>query len=206
MARSDELFDVEEEENAGDDGAPAQDAVSLLSADHAEVKQMFETYRQLVDENADDEQRGELARKICSMLTVHAEIEEDIFYPAMRENVDDDLTLDEAEVEHASAKELIEQIDGMDPGDALYDAKVIVLGEYVDHHAQEEENELFPQAEKSGLDLDELGADLASRKRELMATLPGVPLYTSLGFEALERVDVQTTGVPLPCVRMRRGI
>jgi len=171
MARSDELFDVEEDENAGDDDAPAQDAVSLLSADHAEVKQMFESYRQLVDENADDEQRGELARKICSMLTVHAEIEEEIFYPAMRDSVDDELTLDEAEVEHASAKELIEQLEGMDPGDALYDAKVIVLGEYVDHHVQEEENEIFPQAEKSGIDLDELGADLAERKRELMAEL-----------------------------------
>ena len=171
MARSDELFDVDAEENASDDDAPAQDAVSLLSADHAEVKQMFETYRQLVDENADDEQRGELARKICSMLTVHAEIEEEIFYPAMRDNVDDELTVDEAEVEHASAKELIEQLEGMDPGDALYDAKVIVLGEYVDHHVQEEENELFPQAEKAGIDLDELGAELASRKRELMATL-----------------------------------
>jgi len=170
MARSDESFDVEEEETSDDD-APAQDAVSLLSADHAEVKQMFETYRQLVDENADDEQRGELARKICSMLTVHAEIEEEIFYPAMRDNVDDELTVDEAEVEHASAKELIEQLEGMDPGDALYDAKVIVLGEYVDHHVQEEENELFPQAEKAGIDLDELGAELASRKRELMATL-----------------------------------
>jgi len=171
MARSDELFDVEEDENAGADDVPAQDAVSLLSADHAEVKQMFETYRQLVDENADDEQRGELARKICSMLTVHAEIEEEIFYPAMRDSVDDELTLDEAEVEHASARELIEQLEGMDPGDALYDAKVIVLGEYVEHHVQEEENELFPQAEKSGLDLDDLGAELASRKRELMSTL-----------------------------------
>ena len=171
MARSDELFDVEEDENAGDDDAPAQDAVSLLSADHAEVKQMFESYRQLVDENADDEQRGELARKICSMLTVHAEIEEEIFYPAMRDSVDDELTLDEAEVEHAAARELIEQLEGMDPGDALYDAKVIVLGEYVDHHVQEEENEIFPQAEKSGIDLDELGADLAERKRELMAEL-----------------------------------
>jgi len=171
MAQSDELFDVEKDENAGDEDAPAQDAVSLLSADHAEVKQMFETYRQLVDENADDEQRGELARKICSMLTVHAEIEEEIFYPAMRDSVDDELTLDEAEVEHASAKELIEQLEGMDPDDALYDAKVIVLGEYVDHHVQEEENEIFPQAEKSGIDLDDLGAELASRKRELMSTL-----------------------------------
>jgi len=171
MSRPDELFDVDEEENSGDDESTAQDAVSLLTADHAEVKQMFETYRQLVDENADDEQRGELARNICGMLTVHAEIEEEIFYPAMRENIDDELTLDEAEVEHAAAKELIEQIEAMDPGDALYDAKVIVLGEYVDHHVQEEENELFPLAEKSGLDLDDLGAELASRKRELMSTL-----------------------------------
>ena len=171
MASSDELFDVDEEESAGDDDAPAADAVSLLSADHAEVKQMFETYRQLVDENADDDQRAELARRICSMLTVHAELEEEIFYPAMRENVDDELTLDEAEVEHASARELIEQIEAMDPGDALYDAKVIVLGEYVEHHVQEEENELFPQAEKAGIDLDDLGAELAGRKRELMSTL-----------------------------------
>ena len=171
MARSDESFDIEEEDNANDDEAPAQDAVSLLSADHAEVKQMFETYRQLVDENADDEQRGELARRICSMLTVHAEIEEEIFYPAMRENIDDSLVLDEAEVEHEAATDLIKQIEDMDAGDALFDARVIVLGEYVDHHVQEEENELFPLAEKSGVDLDELGAELASRKRELMATL-----------------------------------
>ncbi len=172
MATSSESFGVEEEEDIGaDDEAPAQDAVSLLSSDHAEVAQMFETYRQLVDENADDEQRRELARRICTMLTVHAEIEEEIFYPSMRENVDADLTLDEAEVEHAAARELIEQIEAMDAGDPLYDAKVIVLGEYVDHHVQEEENEIFPQAEKSGVDLDELGGELATRKRELMATL-----------------------------------
>ena len=170
MATADDSFDVQDDDLDEDD-APAQDAVSLLSADHAEVKQMFENYRQLVDENADDEQRGELARQICAMLTVHAEMEEEIFYPAMRENIDDDLALDEAEVEHAAAKDLIEQIEEMDPGDALYDAKVIVLGEYVDHHVQEEENEVFPQAEKSGLDLDDLGAELASRKRELMSTL-----------------------------------
>ncbi len=171
MTRSSELSDVDEEESIGADEAPAQDAVSLLSADHAEVKQMFESYRELADQNADDEQRGELARRICTTLSVHAEVEEEIFYPAMRENIDDDLTLDEAEVEHAAAKDLIGQIEGMDPGDALYDAKVIVLGEYIDHHVQEEESEIFPQAEKSGIDLDELGAELASRKRELMATL-----------------------------------
>src|SRR5664279_2848002 len=108
MATSGESFRLEEEDGVEtDDHAPAQDAVSLLSNDHAEVRQMFETYRQLVDEDADDEQRGELARRICSMLTVHAEIEEEIFYPAMRENIDADLALDEAEVEHAAAKDLI---------------------------------------------------------------------------------------------------
>lgn len=171
MAGSDELFDVDEEDNAGDDDSPAQDAVSLLTADHAEVKQLFETYRRLVEKNADDEQRGELARTICTALTVHAEIEEEIFYPAMRENVDDELVLDEAEVEHESAKQLIAQIDDMDAGEALFDARVLVLGEYVDHHVQEEENELFPQAEKAGIDLDALGAELASRKRELMAAM-----------------------------------
>ena len=163
---SHEDVDVDE-----DDEAVEQDAVSLLTNDHAEVKQMFEEYRQLVEGNASEDRRGELAAQICSALTVHAEIEEDVFYPAMRENIQDELLLDQAEVEHDSARELIEQIEAMDPGDALFDAKVLVLGEYVDHHVQEEENEIFPQAEKSGLDLDELGAELAERKRELMAEL-----------------------------------
>jgi len=174
MARSDDdPFDPQDEdsEESKDDDLVEQDAVSLLSGDHAEVKQMFEEYRQLVEGYAGEDRRGELAGRICSALTVHAEIEEDIFYPAMRDSIDDDLLLDQAEVEHASAKDLIEQIESMDPGDTLFDAKVLVLAEYVEHHVQEEENEIFPQAEKSGLDLDELGADLADRKRELMAEL-----------------------------------
>lgn len=173
MARSTDPFDPQEDDSieADDDEQPEQDAVSLLMADHAEVKQMFEQYRQLVEGGGADDRRSELAAEICSALTVHAEIEEDVFYPAMRENIEDELLLDQAEVEHDSARELIEQIEAMDPGDALYDAKVLVLGEYVDHHVQEEENEIFPQAEKSGLDLDELGAELAERKRELMSEL-----------------------------------
>jgi len=164
-------FDPQEDIDEDEGELDEQDAVSLLSSDHAEVKQMFEEYRQLVEGNASEDRRGELAAQICSALTVHAEIEEDIFYPTMRENIEDELLLDQAEVEHDLARELIEQIEAMDPGDALYDAKVLVLGEYVDHHVQEEENEIFPQAEKSGLDLDELGAELAARKRELMAEL-----------------------------------
>ncbi len=173
MARSSDPFDSQEDDSieADDDEQPEQDAVSLLSADHAEVKQMFEQYRQLVEGSAADDRRGELAAEICSALTVHAEIEEDIFYPAMREAIDDELLLDQAEVEHAAARDLIEQIESMDAGDALFDAKVLVLGEYIDHHVQEEENEIFPQAEKSGIDLAELGAELGERKRELMSEL-----------------------------------
>ena len=174
MASSDDPFDAQDEDidDESEDGEEVeQDAISLLSSDHAEVKQMFEEYRKLVEGNGSDDRRGDLARQICSTLSVHAEIEEDIFYPAMRENIDDELLLDQAEVEHESAKELIEQIEDMDPGDALFDARVLVLGEYVEHHVQEEENEIFPQAETSGVDLDELGAELAERKRELMAAL-----------------------------------
>jgi hemerythrin superfamily protein len=174
MARSSDPFDSQEDDSIeadDDDEQPDQDAVTLLSADHAEVRQMFERYRQLVGGGADDDRRGQLAGEICSALTVHAEIEEDIFYPAMREALDDELLLDQAEVEHAAASELIEQIESMDPGAALYDAKVLVLGEYIDHHVQEEENEIFPQAEKSGIDLDRLGAELGERKRELMSEL-----------------------------------
>ena len=173
MARPDDPFESQDDvsDKSEDDELDEQDAVSLLTSDHAEVKQMFEEYRQLVQDNADDDRRDELAAEICSALTVHAEIEEDIFYPALRERLDDDLALDQAEVEHAIARDLVEQIEAMEPDDALFDARVLVLAEYVEHHVQEEESEIFPQAEKSGIDLDELGAELADRKHELMSEL-----------------------------------
>jgi len=172
MARPDDPFESPEDvsDESEDDELVEEDAVSLLTSDHAEVRQMFEEYRQLLDDNAGDDRRGELAGQICSALTVHAEIEEDVFYPALRERLDE-LLLDQAEVEHASTRDLVEQIESMEPDDALFDAKVLVLAEYVEHHVQEEENEIFPQAEQSGIDLDQLGAELAERKRELMAEL-----------------------------------
>jgi len=102
---------------------------------------------------------------------VHATIEEEIFYPAARDAIDEQDLLDEAEVEHASAKDLIAQIQDMDADEELYDAKVKVLGEYVNHHVQEEENELFPQCKSAGLDLKALGVELASRKQELLTEL-----------------------------------
>jgi len=152
--------------------AAKTDATALLARDHAEVKKLFKQYEKLADAEAEGEERQALAERICAMLTVHATIEEEIFYPAAREaDVEDDL-LDEAEVEHASAKELIAQIQGMEPDDDLYDAKVTVLGEYVEHHVQEEEGEMFPKCRRAKMDLAGLAASLAERKAELIAEQP----------------------------------
>jgi hemerythrin superfamily protein len=148
--------------------AAMSDATALLMRDHAEVKKLFKQYEKLADAEAGGDERQALAEQICAMLTVHATIEEEIFYPAAREaEVESDL-LDEAEVEHASAKELIAQIQGMGPDDELYDAKVTVLGEYIDHHVQEEEGEIFPKCRKAGMDLADLAQQLSERKAELM--------------------------------------
>ena len=99
---------------------------------------------------------------------MHAQIEEEIFYPAAREATEDNDLLDGATVEHASAKELIAQIMDMTPGDDLFDAKVTVLGEQIKHHVKEEEGELFPEAKKSKMDMEDIGAKLAARKAELI--------------------------------------
>ncbi|MGI8841557.1 MAG: hemerythrin domain-containing protein [Caulobacteraceae bacterium] len=141
------------------------DAIALLKADHKEVKGWFEDYEDLEGDTA----KGALSAKICKALKVHAKIEEEIFYPAARAATDDKPLLDEAQVEHAGAKELIAQIEAMQPGDDLYDAKVKVLGEQVVHHVQEEEGELFPEARAAKMDLAGLGARMAARKKELMA-------------------------------------
>ena len=145
--------------------AKTADAIKLLKDDHKEVKSYFKQYESLED----DTEKQDLANKICLALTVHAQIEEEIYYPATREAIDDDDLLDEAEVEHASAKQLIAEIQAMKAGDRLFDAKVTVLGEYIDHHVEEEESEMFPESRDSDLDLKALGAQLGQRKAELMA-------------------------------------
>ena len=129
------------------------------------MKAWFKEYEGL---EADAEKQA-LADKICLALTVHTQIEEEIYYPATREAIDDDDLLDEAEVEHASAKQLIAEIQAMKAGDRLFDAKVTVLGEYIDHHVEEEEGEMFPESRDSDLDLKALGTRMAARKQELMA-------------------------------------
>ncbi|WP_068087159.1 hemerythrin domain-containing protein [Novosphingobium rosa] len=140
------------------------DAIKLLKADHKEVKTWFKQYEEL-EGNAD---KQALADKICLALIVHTQIEEEIYYPATREAINDDDLLDEAEVEHASAKQLIAEIRSMKAGDHLFDAKVTVLGEYINHHVEEEESEMFPESRDTDLDLKALGEKMAARKAELM--------------------------------------
>ena len=150
------------------------DAITLLTNDHKEVKALFKQYDELVEAASGDDERQALAEQICLMLTVHATIEEELFYPAAREALGDDEDLvDEADVEHASAKELIAQIEGSSPQDDHYDAKVKVLGEYINHHVREEEGEMFPKLKRTELDTATLGADLATRKEQLTAELSG---------------------------------
>jgi hemerythrin superfamily protein len=149
-----------------------QDAIAILSADHKNVKAMFKQYEDL-KEDGDSEEKAALAARICLELTVHAQAEEEIFYPAVREAIEDDDLMDEAEVEHASAKDLIAQLSEADPEDDLFDAKVKVLGEYINHHVEEEEGEMFPKAKKAKVDMAALGAEIESRKEELMAEFEG---------------------------------
>ena len=144
------------------------DATTLLAKDHKDVKALFKRYDRLCKADAGARDRQALAEQICGMLSVHATVEEELFYPAVREaDVDPDL-MDEADVEHASAKDLIAQIRAVGPDEDHYDAKVKVLGEYIDHHATEEETEMFPKARRAKVDLVVLGEQLKARKAELM--------------------------------------
>lgn len=145
----------------------AQEATRLLRADHKLVNELFDKFEST--RSADKKQA--LALEICQELTVHAQIEEEIFYPAIEKVLKDKSLVPEAKVEHETLKYLIAQIQSEQPGSELYDAKVKVLSEYVKHHVKEEQNEIFPKVKESKLDLIELGARLAERKEELKATL-----------------------------------
>ena len=150
----------------------APDAIELLSTDHKEVKTLFKQYDKLVESDGSEDEKQALAEQICQMLTVHATIEEELFYPAAREVLGEDQDLvDEADIEHASAKELIAQIQNSSPEEDHFDARVKVLGEYIDHHVKEEEGQMFPKAKKAGLDAAALGTELSARKEELIAAL-----------------------------------
>jgi hemerythrin superfamily protein len=142
-----------------------KDAIALLKADHVAVGQLFaefETTRSIPKKKA-------LVAEICTALSVHAQIEEEIFYPAVKAALKDKLLVPEATVEHTSFKDLMAQLEGVEPDGEMYDARVKVLSEYVKHHVKEEQAEMFVQAKGTSLDMLALGARMAARKDELLA-------------------------------------
>ncbi len=147
--------------------APQKVALSLLLDDHREVKKLFKAF----EDAKDDTTKESLVKEACMKLTVHTQVEEQLFYPFLRKANPEAFgdMLDEAAVEHGTAKDLIAQLQSMSPGDDLYDAKFTVLGEYIDHHVGEEEDELFPKVVSKKVDLKELGAQMLELKDELMA-------------------------------------
>ena len=152
----------------------AKDACDLLDADHKAVKKMFKEYDELAESRSRSaaQKKKELAQQICHELSVHAQLEEEIFYPALREAIKEKDLIAEASVEHQTAKDLIAQIQAMGEPDEMFDAKVKVLGEYIDHHVKEERNEMFPKARAARkLDLVAMRDEIEARKDELMAEL-----------------------------------
>jgi hypothetical protein len=147
--------------------ADKPDAIALLKADHRKVEELFEEF----EGASGDGKKQKIALEICLELTVHAQIEEEIFYPACEGKIEEDL-LKEAYVEHDGAKVLIAEIETGGPDDQYYDAKVKVLSEQIEHHVEEEEKRMegmFAQARKAGLNMDALGDQLRARKEELVA-------------------------------------
>ena len=154
-----------------------QDAVALLKQDHRTVEQLFAQF----EKSSGEGRKEKISKQICIELSVHAKIEEEIFYPACEGKIEEAL-LKEAYVEHDGAKVLIAEIMAGGPDDEFYDAKVKVLKEQIEHHVEEEEKRMdgmFSQARKAGLDMDALGEQLAARKEELTS-------------------EFETSGVPAP--------
>ncbi len=145
----------------------APNALELLKADHDKVKHLFREFDSLKGSDEDDERKSELVDEICYELTLHTMLEEEIFYPAVRAAIDDDDMMDEADIEHAGARELISQLEVMYPGDDHFDATVTVLGEEIAHHIDKEESDMFDAVRGAGIDLDELGEQINARKEEL---------------------------------------
>ncbi len=165
------------------------DAIALLKTDHRKVEGLFKKF----DRAKNSQAKKELATEICTELSIHATIEEEIFYPATNGEVDDDLRL-ESYVEHDGAKVLIAELAQSDPDDEFYDAKMTALSEQIQHHVKEEEKPgkgLFAQARKAGLDMEELGARLMARKRQLQAKIKaeGLPPPTTRSFTGHQLIE-----------------
>ncbi len=148
----------------GSHASNALKATAMLRADHKHVRELFNEY----EKARATTKKKDLVAQICIELTVHAQLEEEIFYPAVKQALKDHKLVPEATIEHATLKNLIAQVKDVEPDGEMFDAKIKVLSEYVKHHVKEEQNEIFPKVEASKLDMIELGAQMAARKEELM--------------------------------------
>jgi hemerythrin superfamily protein len=144
---------------------PVQDAITILTQDHRDVEKMFGEFEKLGE--GDTQKKKKLADQICQELNLHMAVEEELFYPTVKDEVksSDDL-VNEAIVEHAGAKDLMKQISSMKGDEELFDSKVLVLKELIEHHVEEEEDEMFPKVRKSSLDLEAIGDDIAAMKQK----------------------------------------
>ena len=156
------------------------EAIAFLMKQHREVEGYFDRY----EHAENDQEKTELVQKICLALAVHAKIEEELLYPTAEEKIEEPDLVDEAYVEHATAKDLIAQLETMKVGDPFYDAKVKVLGEYITHHVKEEETELFPQCRRADIDLVAIGDKLEARSAQLMKELSGKDGPTKIAADA----------------------
>lgn len=139
------------------------DAISLLEADHKVVSTLFKNYEKATEKS----EKKELVSKICNELSIHAKVEEEIFYPQVKAALKDTELVPEATVEHATLKYLIAQVVGKEPDGEMFDAKIKVMSEYVKHHVKEEEGEMFPKAKKTKLDFEMIGMEIIARKAQL---------------------------------------
>ena len=163
-----------------------QTALDVLKSDHAEAKKLFKQFENF-KKSEDRDGLQQVAQAACRALSIHAQIEEEIFYPALRNAGDADDALDEADVEHSHVKELVAQLEASEPGDDLFEARFKVLSEYVQHHVEEEESTLFSKARQADLDFVALGEQLLSRKEELDAGKQSADVATLAGREETMR-------------------
>jgi hemerythrin-like domain-containing protein len=146
-----------------------EDALDVLADDHERIAQLFTRFDKLASNGP---RKASLVERICEEIDLHSRIEEEIFYPSVRAAIDDDALMDEAAVEHETAKSMVAQLRALRPGDFHYDAKVSVLGEYIRHHVEHEERAIFPRARRTTLDLIALARALKARRRQLKGAVP----------------------------------
>jgi hypothetical protein len=154
-----------------------EDAIALLMDDHRRVKELFDEFKKFQESGQEgyEDLKQELMDAVCAELKIHAQIEEELFYPPVREALRDDDLMNEAEVEHQSFKDLIEEIEDGNAGDGMTCARFIVLGEYVQHHVREEHESMFPKVRATGMPTIELGRKMLARKEQLKAQMGMIP-------------------------------